>query len=59
MTRFKDLKRIDLAIKNQDVKELQWAIGYSKSRLQIAHRKEHIKYWWDIIEKLNQQLKSE
>ena len=59
MTRFNELKRIELAIKNGDKKELQWAISYSKSRLQISQRKEHLKYWREMIDKLNNTLKTD
>jgi len=43
MTRFKELKRIEAAIKLSDQVGLEWAIGYCKTRLAIkggfAHKK--------------------
>lgn len=40
MTRLKELKRIENAIKHKDKKELKWALEYAKMRLKIANPKE-------------------
>jgi hypothetical protein len=45
MTRFKELARIRAAIKHKDERELRWAVGYCRMRLQIAPRKDHAEYW--------------
>ena len=54
MTRFKELARIRAAIKNNDEAELRWAVGYCRMRLQIAVRKDHVKYF----EKLERETTS-
>jgi hypothetical protein len=53
MTRFKELRRIELAIKNKDNKELLWALSYCKMRLKLATMKQHIKHWQKLIDELN------
>ncbi len=45
MTRFKEGRRIDAAIKGRDPPELQWAHGYCRMRIQYAVRKDHRKTW--------------
>jgi len=45
MTRFKELKRIEAAIKQRNKSELEWALGYCKMRLSITQRKDHEKHW--------------
>ena len=45
MTRFRELQRIESALKHKSESELQWALGYCKMRLAIAVRKDHQKYW--------------
>jgi hypothetical protein len=52
MTHFKELQRIELAIEHRDQTELDWAISYCKMRLQIAGKKEHLKYWRDLERKV-------
>jgi hypothetical protein len=56
MTRFKELKRIEAAIKHKDQIELQWAIGYCKMRLSIPGKADHEKYWRQIERKVAQAL---
>jgi len=56
MTRFKELKRIEAAIKHKDQVELQWAIGYCKMRLSITGKKDHEKYWRQMERKVTQAL---
>jgi len=54
MTRFKELQRIEEAIKNRSESELVWALNYCKMRLGIALRKDHKKHW----HKLEGQVKN-
>jgi hypothetical protein len=56
MTRFKELRRIELAIEHKNLPELQWAMSYCQMRLQIAMRKDHEKYWRQIEKKLMRAL---
>jgi hypothetical protein len=56
MTRFKELKRIELAIKNKDKKEILWSLEYCQSRLKIAQKKGHIKHWEKLIVVLNSKI---
>ena len=56
MTRFKELKRIELAIENKDEKEILWALEYCKSRLQFAQMKSQIKHWTKLIDKLKSEI---
>jgi hypothetical protein len=56
MTRFKELKRIELAIDHKNLVELQWAISYCRMRLQIATRKDHEKYWRQVEKKVTRAL---
>ncbi len=56
MTRFKELARIEGAIKNRSAAELRWASEYCKMRLSIAARKDHIKYWKQIEKKVIQAI---
>lgn len=45
MTRFKEKRRIDAAIKNGDFAELKWALGYCQMRLRLSTVAYHVKYW--------------
>jgi hypothetical protein len=56
MTRFKELRRIELAIKNKDEKELHWALEYCEIRLKFATMKQHIKHWQKLINELNDTI---
>jgi hypothetical protein len=52
MTRFKELARIESAIKNSDQTELRWAAEYCRMRMSIAARKEHIAHWESVARKV-------
>lgn len=54
MTRFKELQRIETAIKHRNQSELEWALSYCKMRWGIASRKDHRKHW----HKLQNQVKA-
>jgi hypothetical protein len=45
MTRFKEKRRIDAAIKNGDLDELKWALQYCQMRLRLSSIAHHEKYW--------------
>jgi len=45
MTRFKELARIQAAIKHKNQPELEWALWYCRMRVRIAARKDHLKHW--------------
>ncbi|PCI96250.1 MAG: hypothetical protein COB15_10990 [Flavobacteriales bacterium] len=59
MTRFKELKRIQSAIKHKDEKEIHWALKYCKSRLQFEKLKTGSKYWTKLIDELNDTLEND
>ena len=67
MSRFKELRRIETAIKHQDKKELLWALNYCKMRLNLATKiglnitkmKLHIKHWQKILDKVEDTLDKE
>ena len=56
MTRFNELKRIESAIERRDRRELEWAVGYCRMRLQIASRKDHQKYWREFERQIQKIL---
>ena len=56
MTRFKELQRIESAIKYKNASELEWALGYCKMRLGIAPRKDHQKHWRNLERKVQDAL---
>jgi hypothetical protein len=58
MTRFKELARIQAAIKHRNESELRWAIEYCQMRLRIATRKDHAKYWCGIERDVADALRS-
>ena len=58
MTRFKELARIEAAIKYRNEADLRWALGYCKMRLSIAARKEHVKYWKQVEKKVIRALEN-
>ena len=65
MTRFKELQRIENAITNRDISELEWAIWYCESRLQnisISYgaqlRKRNEKHWNLLLKKIRAALDS-
>jgi hypothetical protein len=45
MTRFKELRRIERAIKNRDPTELRWAAEYCRWRLSFSTTKQGDAYW--------------
>ncbi|MDO9308592.1 MAG: hypothetical protein Q7V04_05960 [Deltaproteobacteria bacterium] len=52
MTRFKELQRIENAIKNRDVRELEWAVKYCEMRIPIVTMKQHEKHWMKLQKKV-------
>jgi hypothetical protein len=58
MTRFKELSRIQAAIKHRNESELQWAAEYCQVRLRMAARKEHSKYWHGIQREVEDALRA-
>ena len=55
MTRFKELKRIEEAIAHNKA-DLPWALGYCRMRIQIATRKDHLKHWKKLEEKVRKAM---
>ena len=45
VTRFKEGRRIEAALKNSDASELEWAATYCRMRIGLATRKDHLKHW--------------
>jgi hypothetical protein len=58
MTRFKELARIQDAIKHRNESELRWANEYCQMRLRIATRKDHEKYWRGIQREVTGALRA-
>jgi len=58
MTRFKELARIQSAIKHKNVAELRWASGYCNMRVQIATRRDHVKHWRAMERKISDALRN-
>jgi len=56
MSRFKELNRIDDAIKNANKAELEWADSYCRMRLQIATLKDHQKFWRNLQRDVSKAL---
>lgn len=52
MTRFKELARIQSALKHRHKSELQWSLWYCEMRRQIATRKHHLQYWREMQRKV-------
>jgi len=50
MTRFKELKRIEAAIRHGNKVELEWAKSYCSMRVRTAIRKDQEKYWREVLE---------
>lgn len=57
MTRLKELQRIENAIKNGDIAELQWGVWYCEMRLKIATMKQHEKHWNNLLRRINTALR--
>lgn len=56
MTRFKELQRIENAVRHRNKAELEWAFAYCRMRLGLTRRKDHQKYWRKIAEKVRTAL---
>lgn len=56
MTRFKELQRIENAIKYRDVRELEWAVKYCEMRILIATREQHVTHWTKLLKKVQMIL---
>jgi len=56
MTRFKELQRIEDAIKHKNEVELRWSLNYCKMRLGVAFRKDHQKHWRNLERKVQGAL---
>jgi hypothetical protein len=56
VTRFKELQRIEVAIKHKNTTELRWALDYCRMRLGIAARKEHVKRWQELEKRILRAL---
>jgi predicted GIY-YIG superfamily endonuclease len=56
MTRFKELQRIENAIKYRGVLELEWAVKYCELRIPIATREKHVKHWTKLLKKVQMIL---
>ena len=59
MTRFKELRRIEQAIENNDRGDLDWALSYCQARLELATLKSHQKYWRQMLERVKSALAGE
>ena len=57
MSRFKELNRIEEAIKHKNISELHWAQSYSQMRVGTAEMKEHVKHWKNINARVNEAIK--
>ena len=58
MSRFKELARIQAAIKHQNESELRWAAEYCQMRLRMAALKHHERYWRRIQREVTDALRS-
>ena len=56
MSRFKELNRINAAIKLENKDELLWALEYFHMRLSIDKMKVHKKHWNKLIKSINETL---
>ena len=56
MTRFKESKRIEAAIKHKNNSDLLWAQKYCQSRLSTSTMKEHKKHWNKLINTIENVL---
>jgi hypothetical protein len=52
MTRVKELRRIERAIENKDVADLEWAASYCRMRIDLAEMKQHEKTWSQILRRV-------
>ena len=58
MTRFKELARIQAAIRVRNESELRWAVEYCRMRVYIAGGKDEAKYWHGIEREVTNMLGS-
>ena len=56
MSRFKELNRINEAIKHKNKGELGWAKEYCNSRLSFASLKPHQKHWETLLKKVDSAI---
>jgi hypothetical protein len=59
MTRFKELRRIEAAIKNKDHNELLWALGYCEMRMKTSTMKHHTKHWQKWTDEVKDAMSSD
>jgi len=59
MTRFKEPRRIEHAIKYHNEAELLWAKKYCESRLSWTTMKEHRKHWSKLLRRIEDVLERE
>ena len=52
MTRFKEQRRIELAIKHRNMSELLWALKYCEQRFKFSSMKHHEKRWRKQIKQI-------
>jgi hypothetical protein len=52
MSRFKELRRIEDALKNHNAHELRWASEYVATRIQFARTREQQKYWQSLARRV-------
>jgi hypothetical protein len=53
MTRFKDLRRLEDAIKNANEEELKWADAWCKRRFSMATMKHHQRHWRKLMKRVD------
>jgi hypothetical protein len=56
MTRFKELARIDRAMRDGNATDLRWAQSYCRSRIAIAPTESQRKYWSELFAKVEAAL---
>ncbi|MCP4553579.1 MAG: hypothetical protein GY834_16400 [Bacteroidetes bacterium] len=59
MSRFKEKRRIDRAIKEQNLIGLKWALDYCKIRLEHSSMKVHQKHWKKYIVTIKKVIEGE
>ncbi len=56
MSRFKELNRIENAIRNCDNPELEWAQKYAEMHFSLATMKKHEKFWRKMLKRINKAI---
>ncbi len=57
MAQFSEVDRIEAAIKNKSVKELEWSLWYCRMRQAVpSARPTDVRYWGAVEEKVNAVL---